>query len=138
MAYYAELDDDNVVVNLIVADPDDVDELGLKVVRTYPNAGGRQQYRYNHAQIGGTYDADADAFIEKQIHETFVLDANKQWIPPVPAPTPDWWNAMSPFEKENATDEQKSSVNYCYYNIQTSEWVDTGRTVLEDEALLSQ
>ena len=42
--------------------------------------------RKNTAVIGGTYDADRDAFIILKPYPSWVLDENAQWQAPVPKP----------------------------------------------------
>jgi hypothetical protein len=69
MSHWAELDQDNKVICVLVGDNNDpagdegyqwlVDNLGGTWVQTSYNG----KIRYNYAGIGFTYDPDADAFI---------------------------------------------------------------------------
>jgi hypothetical protein len=69
MAHFAELDNNNIVVRVLVTDNNDpngdegyqflIDTFGGTWVKTSYNG----NIRYNYASIGYTYDADADAFI---------------------------------------------------------------------------
>lgn len=70
MAHFAELDDNNVVVRILVTDTDDpngdegyqwlVDNLGGTWVQTSYNGNIRDTY----AGIGYTYDSQLDIFVE--------------------------------------------------------------------------
>ena len=69
MSHWAEIDQNNIVVRVLVGDNNDpngdeghkwlLDNLGGNWIKTSYN----QTIRYNYAGIGFTYDADADAFI---------------------------------------------------------------------------
>lgn len=91
MAYYAFLDDNNIVTEVIKGrDETEGDwetyygELrGQKCVRTSYNDRIRKQY----AGIGYTYDPIADVFIRPQPFPSWTLDANHDWQPPKPCPT---------------------------------------------------
>jgi hypothetical protein len=69
MSHWAELDNDNKVIRVLVGDNNDpngdegyqwlLDNLGGTWIKTSYNA----NIRYNYAGIGYTYDEEADAFI---------------------------------------------------------------------------
>lgn len=87
MSHWAELDEDNKVIRVLVGDNNDpngdegyqwlIDNLGSTWVKTSYNA----TIRYNYAGIGYTYDPDADAFIAPRPEcghkELFLTDAFK-------------------------------------------------------------
>ena len=90
MAYYAFLDENNIVTEVITG----IDETklieGLDPETWYGNYRGqtckRTSYnaniRYNYAGIGFTYDADADAFIAPRPecgHTELFLNDNFKW-----------------------------------------------------------
>lgn len=81
--YFAELDKNNMVKRVIVADSLDwcVKNLGGTWVQTYANDPIK-----NYAGIGHTYDAGKDTFIALQPFPSYVLDPKNVWIPPVPIP----------------------------------------------------
>lgn len=94
MAHWAELDDDNIVLRVLVGSNDDPDEGYGWLIE---NLGGRWvQTSYNHnfrgrfAGIGFTYDETLDAFIAPKCHDEATLDetttawncSNPQHIPP--------------------------------------------------------
>lgn len=80
MSHWAELDNDNVVLRVVVGDNNDpngdegykwlMDNLGGKWIQTSYNA----KIRKNYAGIGYVYDQSRDAFIPPKCHETAVLD----------------------------------------------------------------
>tara|TARA_R110000868_G_scaffold397154_1_gene669695 strand:+ start:392 stop:802 length:411 start_codon:yes stop_codon:yes gene_type:complete len=113
MAHYAQLDSDNVVVNVFVGrDENDSAEgvtdweayyapAGFTVKQTSYNTSGAVHYtdgvpsadqskafRFNYAGIGYTYDSGRDAFISPKPYESWVLDeASCLWDAPVEYPT---------------------------------------------------
>lgn len=110
MAYFAELDGDNIVVRVInisnnnAPDPAPghseplgqafiADTLGLPgtFLQTSYNGNFRKQY----CGPGYLYDAEADVFIAPQPFPSWTLDANHDWQPPTPMPSeggPWVWN----------------------------------------------
>lgn len=95
MAYYAFLDDNNTVVQVIVGrDPGEVvngvsdweahyaNSMTMRCLRT-DDTGFRKQF----ASVGYTYDEAADVFVQPQPYPSWVLDASHDWQPPTPMPT---------------------------------------------------
>lgn len=102
MAHFAELDNNNTVLRVIVVSNDDCkDSLGNEseaVGAAFCErllGGTWKQTSYNHnmrkqyAGIGYTYDADADVFVAPQPFPSWSLDENHDWQPPVPMPEGD-------------------------------------------------
>lgn len=93
MAHFAEIDENNVVVRVVVTDNSDpngdegyqwlVENLGGTWIKTsYNNA-----IRKNFAGIGHTYNEELDAFIPPKPYESWILDlATAQWVAPVSYP----------------------------------------------------
>ena len=88
MSHWAELDQDNKVIRVLVGDNNDpngdegyqwlIDNLGGTWLKTSYNG----TIRYNYAGIGYTYDPDADAFIAprpKCGHKELFLNDKFQW-----------------------------------------------------------
>lgn len=83
MSHWAELDQDNKVIRVLVGDNNEPDEgqafmesLGGTWVKTSYN----NKIRKNFAGIGMTYDADRDAFIPIRCHAEAVLNEdNCRW-----------------------------------------------------------
>ncbi len=110
MAHFAELDDNNNVLRVLVTNNDDpngdegfqwlVDNLGGRWVKTSYNA----KIRKNFAGIGFVYDETKDAFIEPKPFDSWTLDEDTcKWVPPVPYP-------------EDRT--------YCYWDEENQIWGD--------------
>ncbi len=93
MSHWAELDENNVVLRVLVGDNNDpngdegyqwlLDNLGGTWVKTSYNA----TIRKNFAGIGYTYDEALDAFVPPKPFESWVLDAETaRWEAPVAYP----------------------------------------------------
>jgi hypothetical protein len=92
MSHWAELDNNNKVIRVLVGDNNDpagdegyqwlIDNLGGTWVKTSYNG----NIRYNYAGIGYTYDPIDDAFIPPQPHASWILNEAKQWEAPFPHP----------------------------------------------------
>ena len=108
MAYYAFLDENNIVVQVIPGKHEDelldglpidwerfyANETRLKCKRTSYNTLGNVHinggipFRKNHAGIGYSYDSVRDAFIPPQPYPSWTLNEETcLWVPPVPQPT---------------------------------------------------
>ena len=93
MSHWAELDDANTVIRVLVGDNNDpagdegykwlIDNLGGTWVKTSYNA----KIRYNYAGIGYTYDKEADAFIPPKPFDSWVLNKEFLWVAPIEYPT---------------------------------------------------
>lgn len=110
MAHFAQTDDFDVVVRVIVVSNDDApdpapnnENSGLlfidglsqidetfsgKWVQTSYNGSFRKQF----AGIGYFYDPDADVFISPIPFPSWVLDENYDWVAPIPKPADGWWD----------------------------------------------
>ena len=104
MSHFAQIDDNNVVTWVIVAEQDFIDT-GIvgdpkKWLQTSYNTRGGIHYgpdgnpdggiaiRKNYAGIGYTYDASRDAFIPPKPYNSWILNERTcTWDPPVPYPT---------------------------------------------------
>ena len=100
MAHFAQLDENNVVVNVIVVANQDIsDENGNEVesigVAFCQNLfGGRWvqtsyngKFRKRYASIGSTYNEALDAFVLPQRYPSWVLDSQTaNWVAPIPKP----------------------------------------------------
>lgn len=97
MAHWAELDDNNIVIRVVVTDNNDpAGDEGYSWLLN--NLGGRwMQTSYNHrirkqfAGIGFFYNESADVFISPQPFLSWTLDANFDWQPPKPRPEGFGW-----------------------------------------------
>lgn len=96
MAHFAEIDENNMVIRVLVTDNNDphgdeghqwlVDNFGGAWIKTSYNA----NIRYNFAGIGFYYDEIADAFIAPKPFNSWLLDeTNYQWKAPIEYPNDD-------------------------------------------------
>ena len=90
MSHWAEIDENNIVVRVLVGNNSEPDEgqafmesLGGTWVKTSYNG----TIRKNFAGIGFHYDPVADHFYAPQPYPSWTLDENAQWQAPVPYPT---------------------------------------------------
>ena len=97
MSHWAEIDNDNKVIRVLVGDNNDpngdegyqwlLDNLGGTWIQTSYNHNIRKQY----AGIGFTYDAINDVFIAPQPYPSWALDNDFNWQPPTPRPEGMGW-----------------------------------------------
>jgi hypothetical protein len=101
VAYFAQIDDDGTVLQVISisnADapdpaPEHSEPLGqafiadvLSLPGTWVQTSWSGSMRKQYAGIGWRYDATADVFISPQPFLSWTLDANHDWQPPTPTP----------------------------------------------------
>lgn len=99
MSHFAEIDENNVVTQVIVAEQDFIDTLEGTWVQTSYNTRGGKHYdqdgnedggtalRKNYAGIGHTYDETRDAFIPPQPYASWTLNESTcLWEAPVAYP----------------------------------------------------
>jgi hypothetical protein len=99
MAHFAQLDENNVVIQVIVvANRDTADANGVEkeyigaafcerlLGGTWKQTSYNGNMRKNYAGVGYTYREDIDAFVPPQPYPSWTLDENAQWQPPVPYP----------------------------------------------------
>jgi hypothetical protein len=100
MAYFAQIDEDGTVLQVIsVSNADAPDPapahsepLGQAFIASLGLDGEWRQTSYNNSfrkqycGPGFTYDSDADVFIAPQPFPSWSLDANHDWQPPTPMP----------------------------------------------------
>jgi len=93
MAHFAEIDQNNVVLLVIVVS-DTLEAHGSEWCHdtfggTWVQTSYNGRIRKNFAGIGFTYDLDLDAFVPPNPgYPSWTLDeATCQWVPPVPMPT---------------------------------------------------
>lgn len=100
MAHFAELDANNVVLRVIVVDnKDTADANGVEKEHigaafcerlfggTWKQTSYNASFRKHYAGIGYTYNAARDAFIPLQPYQSWTLDDDANWQPPVAMPT---------------------------------------------------
>jgi hypothetical protein len=103
MAHYAQLDENNIVVQVIVGvdEPHDGEAIYFQTTgkvwkkTSYNTSGGVHllggtPFRKNYAGIGFTYDAQRDAFIPPKPYASWSINEQTcQWDAPVPMPIDD-------------------------------------------------
>ena len=105
MSHFAQIDDNNRVIQVLVVEQDQIDT-GLLgdpsrwIQTSYNTQGGVHlaggtPLRKNFAGVGMYYDPDRDAFIAEKPYPSWILDEEScLWQAPVPQPArPDKWSA---------------------------------------------
>ena len=128
MAYFAELNSDNVVLRVIAVNNNELLENGVEIenkgiefckslygektkwVQTSYNNNIRKQY----AGIGYVYDINKDKFICPQPFSSWYLDENDDWQSPIPYPIT--YNL-------NLKDNDIPVADYYEWNEETLNWV---------------
>jgi len=104
MAHFAEIDENNIVVRVLVVDNDNesngqeflAETLGLggTWIQTSYNtfrgvhANGGTPLRGNYASIGHVYNTELDAFVEPKPFDSWILNEETfSWNPPIPDPS---------------------------------------------------
>jgi hypothetical protein len=119
MAHFAELDANNVVLQVIVIDNEDTadangvekEHIGAAFCErlfggTWKQTSYNGNIRKNYAGIGYAYDGQRDAFIPPQPYPSWILvEETCQWTAPVPMPTDDqmysWNESAQAWEVQN-------------------------------------
>jgi len=148
MASFAQLDDNNVVINVIKIpnDGDILDENGneseaLGIAKCKLLFGGndsnwKQTFfgdnprRYRLASIGCLYDPQHDIFTQKILWPSWVLDTSTyKWVPPVPKPAqtdlPEEWfweESSRSWVKESILEPGPVEGHTWHWNTTTNEW----------------
>ena len=85
MSHFAEIDENNKVIRVLVGDNNEPDE-GKSIIEslggTWIQTSYNGNFRYNYAGIGYTYDPIDDAFIAPMPecgHESLLLNDKKRW-----------------------------------------------------------
>jgi len=133
MAHFAELDNNNVVLRVVVVGndcvPSDEHIDGETWCINFFKGGIWKQTSYNnnfrkqYAGMGFTYDAAKNKFISPQPHDSWALDANDDWQAPITYPTvkddgeetPSWvyvikWNETK-YNADNTTGWEATKSN---------------------------
>jgi hypothetical protein len=97
MAHFAEIDNNNIVVRVLVVD-NSIENRGADFLANDLGLGGtwiqtsyNNNIRKQYAGIGYTYDAINDVFITPQPYQSWSLDENFDWQPPTPRPNEGNW-----------------------------------------------
>lgn len=97
--YFAEVDANDVVLRVIVAEPEFISTMTGKWIETFIDGGARK----NYAGPGHKHDKTDDAFFEPAPYQSWVLDkSNYKWKAPKEKPTDaeyDWDESKQDWKK---------------------------------------
>ena len=109
MAHFAELDNNNVVLRVVVVGNDCVpsDEhvdgetwcINFFKGGTWKQTSYNSNFRKQYAGMGYTYDAAKNKFISPQPYASWALDANDDWQAPVTYPTTTTYGSNDPLDR---------------------------------------
>ena len=109
MAHFAELDNDNKVLRVVVVGNDCVpsDEhvdgetwcINFFKGGTWKQTSYNNNFRKQYAGIGMTYDSAKNKFISAQPYNSWALDANDDWQAPVTYPTVTTYGSNDPLDR---------------------------------------
>jgi hypothetical protein len=144
MAYYALIDDNNIVINVISGrDEDEVIDgisdweahyseiTGYRCLRTSYNTkfgvhlDGKEPYRINYAGIGFTYNEELDGFFGPKPYESWLPNANTGlWEAPVEKPEniDCIWNESTLLWQELPPKPDASTA--WVWNIDLAKWIE--------------
>ena len=94
MIKYAELNSDNVVINIIISTEAQIELL----LGNFVKFGTTDTSSRKEAIVSGTYDSVKDIFVAPRPYPSWSLSDSGEWVPPVerPAPgTPYMWDESS-------------------------------------------
>lgn len=104
MAHFVELDANDNVINIVVVDNKilldetnvENEQKGIDYLksllgehRIWVQTSYNGKFRKRHAGVGHTYNRDLDVFLEPKPYDSWVLDDNASWVPPVAYPVDD-------------------------------------------------
>lgn len=145
MAHFAQLDDNNKVLQVIVVNNEELLDNGIESeakgiafcqsllgentrwVQTSYNG----KFRKNFAGIGFTYDPIEDHFYSPSLYPSWTLGSDARWGPPVPMPV----NPYTPDQQEYWLEPKYQ------WDENTCQWIeitDTIQTTQPDEADLTE
>ena len=89
MSHWAEIDENNIVVRILVGDNNEPDE-GEAFMNSLGGVWIKTSYNNNirgvFAGVGYSYNQDEDIFVTPQPYASWSLDDNYDWQPPTPKP----------------------------------------------------
>jgi hypothetical protein len=87
MSHFAEIDNNNIVQRVIVAEQDFINSGAVGDSFLWVQTSYNNNFRKNYAGVGYTYDQTRDAFIAPQPYPSWLLDEDTcRWDAPIPRP----------------------------------------------------
>lgn len=86
MAHFAEIDENNTVVNVIVAEQDFINSGAVGDSFRYVQTSYNDNFRGKYAGVGDTWDPVNQMFISPRPFDSWVLNANFRWEAPIERP----------------------------------------------------
>jgi len=135
MAHFAELDNNNVVLRVVVVGNDCVpsDEhidgetwcINFFKGGTWKQTSYNNNFRKQYAGIGYTYDAAKNKFISSQPYSSWALDDNDDWQAPVTWPNGDQSEYIIDWDEDNLrwVGTKRSDDSNYRWDADNTQWV---------------
>lgn len=82
MRYFSQLDENNIVLNVIIAEDESIlNRLGGKWIETFKDSENK-----NFGDVDSTYDEEKDDFIRPKPYDSWILNNRNRWEAPIPIP----------------------------------------------------
>lgn len=100
MAHFAQIDNDNIVLQVVVVHNNDAptEQAGIAFLhglfgpeKTWVQCSYNATIRGRYPGVGYTYNAQADVFVAPRPYLSWSLDMNYSWQPPIPMPDQGEW-----------------------------------------------
>jgi len=108
MNFFAHIDSNNIVTNVIVAEQDFIDSGQVGDASSWIQTCIDGSFRGRYAGIGYTYDKVNDVFVSPKPYPSWTLDSDHAWQPPTARPSGDtryFWNEdTQAWERDNTQD----------------------------------
>ena len=86
MSHFAEIDNNNIVQRVIVAEQDFINSGAVGDSFRWVQTSYNNNFRKQYAGAGFTYDKVNDVFVRPQPYASWTLDSSYDWQPPTPKP----------------------------------------------------
>jgi hypothetical protein len=110
MAYFAQLDFNNIVMQIVAVDDNvigeatypDSEQIGIEFLQslfgnqtTWKQTSSTGEFRRMYAYVGGIYRSDLDIFVLPQPYNSWIYNVvSNNWVPPIPYPDDDTQSYM--------------------------------------------
>ncbi len=86
MAHFAKIDSNNIVTQLIVAEKDFINSGSVGDEFLWIQYSYNNNFRKQKAEVGFTWDKTNEVFVKPKPHDSWTLDGNHDWQPPITYP----------------------------------------------------
>ena len=107
MAHFAEIDNNNIVIRVIVADDSKTEEeIQQKYKGVWKKASYNNNLRGQFAGVGYKYHATEDVFSPPKPYNSWTLGSDGTWVPPTAKPTDETSTMFYEWNEDNQVWDQ--------------------------------